>query len=110
MASRARRSGIGASRRLTRSTLAASEGCGVSFVASAARDWRTVDPRATLVDSAHRTILHIDEAPVAGMVWGPGSMLRIGEIEVDIWVRDVFQKSLPGIAFRCATDGAKEVV
>jgi hypothetical protein len=37
-------------------------------------------------------------------------MLRIGEIEVDIWVRDVFQKSLPGIAFRCATDGAKEVV
>jgi hypothetical protein len=110
VASRARRSGIGASRRLTRLPLVASDGCGVSFLASAARDWRTIDPRATLVDSAHRTVLHIDEAPVAGMVWGPGSMLRIGEIEVDIWVRDVFQKSLPGIAFRCATDGAKEVV
>jgi hypothetical protein len=48
--------------------LVASDGCGVSFLASAARDWRTIDPRATLVDSARRTILHIDEAPVAGMV------------------------------------------
>ena len=63
-----------------------------------------------LLDSAHHTILHVDEAPGAGMVWASGIDVADGEIQVDIGGRDVFQKSFPGIAFRCATDGACDVV
>jgi hypothetical protein len=44
------------------------------------------------------------------MVWAPGIDVADGEIQVDIGGRGVFQKSFPGIACRCATDGACDVV
>jgi hypothetical protein len=79
-------------------------------LASAARTWIAINRHVTVQDSAHSTILHLDDAPGAGMLWTPKIDFSDGEIEVDIRGRDVFQKSFPGIAFRCASEVACDIV
>jgi len=79
-------------------------------LAAAVHDWSTINRHATLRDSAQRVILHLDDAPGAGMIWTPAIDFANGDIEVDVRGRDVFQKSFPGIAFRCAADTACDIV
>ncbi len=79
-------------------------------LAGAVRTWTTVNRRAVTLDSAGRTILRLDEAPGAGMIWTAATDFGDGTIELDIRGRDVFQKSFPGIAFRCASSVACDIV
>lgn len=77
--------------------------------ATIVREWKTVNRHSTVVDSAGRKFVRLDEGPSMGLVWAPLE-LTDGEIELDVRGRDVLQKSFLGVAFRIESDTAFDAV
>jgi len=73
------------------------------------RSWKTVNRRATVIDSGGRKFVRLDEGPTMGLVWTPLDFTD-GEIELDVRGRDVLQKSFLGIAFHIESDTAFDAV
>ena len=73
------------------------------------REWKTVGRHSTVVDSAGRKFVRLDEGPSMGLVWTPVEFTD-GEIELDVRGRDVLQKSVLGVAFRIESDTAFDAV
>ena len=73
------------------------------------RSWKTVNRRATVIDSGGRKFVRLDEGPTMGLVWTPFDFTD-GEIELDVRGRDVLQKSFLGIAFHIESDTAFDAV
>jgi 3-keto-disaccharide hydrolase len=73
------------------------------------RDWKTVNRHSTVVDSAGRKFVRLDEGKSMGLVWAPLEFTD-GEIELDVRGRDVLQKSFLGVAFRIESDTAFDAV
>lgn len=73
------------------------------------REWKTVGRHSTVVDSAGRKFVRLDEGPSMGLVWTPVEFTD-GEIELDVRGRDVPQKSFLGVAFRIESDTTFDAV